>query len=228
MATVTVTVTLPTASYQATAAVCSLALMHCLRSLMKASVSSDTLSERHYEAWQNCKTHMPQRCSAWQHISCSESHQQCRMLQQAVQQGSRAQQMTAAHKPSVEATQVLGALGSAEQAMSNVPNPGGGSAAPLQPSEAQPSASETLGSSGPAPPGPESLPHLQYGPLYPQNGMVAASRSWKPFASTGLRCSMLLLDIGEKACQAALASLVSCSCFLLESFILQTQAGQEP
>ena len=73
------------------------------------------------------------------------------------------------------AAQVLGALSSAEQAMSTAHNPGGSSALPLGPTEAESSASGTPGIADAASPSPEIMPYLQYGPLYPQNGKAAAS-----------------------------------------------------
>ena len=78
-------------------------------------------------------------------------------------------------KPGLMAAQVLGVLGSAEQAMSTARNPGGNSAVPLGPSQAQSSASGTPDTNDAASPSPEILPYLQYGPLYPQNGKAAAS-----------------------------------------------------
>ena len=77
--------------------------------------------------------------------------------------------------PLVVTVQVLGVLGSAEQAMSTAHNPGGNSALPLGPSQAQPSAGGTPDTNDAASPSPEITPYLQYGPLYPLNGKAAAS-----------------------------------------------------
>ena len=85
------------------------------------------------------------------------------------------QQVRVVIGPPVVAVQVLGVLGSAEQAMSTAHNPSGSGALPLGPSQAQPSTSGTPGIDSAASPGPEIIPHLQYGPLYPQNGKAAAS-----------------------------------------------------
>ena len=83
--------------------------------------------------------------------------------------------MRVATRPPVVAAQVLGVLGGAEQAMSTAHNPGGNSALPLGPSQAQSSASGTPDTNNAASPSPEITPYQQYGPLYPQSGKAAAA-----------------------------------------------------
>ena len=59
--------------------------------------------------------------------------------------------------------------------MNTAHNPDGDSALPLGPSQAQSSASGTPDTNDAASPSPEITPHLQYGPLYSQNGKAAVS-----------------------------------------------------